>query len=475
MSEAATMDTPAVSVVIPAYNRAKYVVEAVESVMQQEHTHPGHEVIVVDDGSSDETSEVLAPFGSRIRYVFQENAGQGAARNHGLRLARGEWVLFLDSDDALLPGALSGMLACVAGRAEIGAVQGGWRIVSDGGETLSEPEPWRQAPQLDLDTWVMNTPLFLGGMLCRRSWAERVGGFDTQLRQVEDVDFVLRLALLGCEFGWLRRPVVQYRQHGANITQNAIEEAHAMEQVYGALFERPELPDRIRHKKDEVFYYRYAWFAWRLCRTGCREEVEAKLRRSLACSAHSPQKTVLQWARLFVKWSRDVGTSSEDLSALLPHMREVVPLDEEWWRDMVQVLPWWAAVWSHYLAGHEALLREAWAPHQRLSTSELLAMAQQSLLITPVEEMEWAIGRFLEDERSLPLEPALQAADVVSLYLTAFGQAAMAHRPRSAVRALSRALLHSGHPRAIGAWARFAANAFSYATSNAKRAVGTRP
>ena len=94
-------DEPLVSVIIPTYNRAHYVVEAVESVLAQ--THKNIEIIVVDDGSTDGAEEILDPYKDRIRYFYQENQGVSAARNLGIRNANGQYLAFLDSDDLWLP------------------------------------------------------------------------------------------------------------------------------------------------------------------------------------------------------------------------------------------------------------------------------------------------------------------------------------------------------------------------------------
>ncbi len=96
--------TPIVSVIIPTYNRAPYVTEALDSVLAQ--TFTDYEIIVIDDGSTDNTKEVLQPYFPQIRYFFQENQGVSAARNVGIREAKGEWLAFLDSDDVWLPKKL---------------------------------------------------------------------------------------------------------------------------------------------------------------------------------------------------------------------------------------------------------------------------------------------------------------------------------------------------------------------------------
>ncbi|MBM2835200.1 MAG: glycosyl transferase [Candidatus Brocadiaceae bacterium] len=93
-----------VSVVIPTYNRAPYVIMAIESVLAQ--SYQDYEIIVVDDGSTDGTRDVLEPYRDRIRYMYQDNKGVSAARNTGIQESRGEWIAFLDSDDEWLPNKL---------------------------------------------------------------------------------------------------------------------------------------------------------------------------------------------------------------------------------------------------------------------------------------------------------------------------------------------------------------------------------
>src|SRR5215211_9350661 len=98
-----------VSVVIPCYNQAHFLGEAIESVLSQSYRN--FEILVVDDGSTDNTSEVASRY-ERVRIVRQENRGLSGARNRGLREAKGEYVVFLDADDRLLPGALEASLGC---------------------------------------------------------------------------------------------------------------------------------------------------------------------------------------------------------------------------------------------------------------------------------------------------------------------------------------------------------------------------
>src|SRR5439155_13490896 len=118
------------------YNRANYLPEAIESVLSQ--THRDLEVIVVDDGSTDETEAIVRPYLGRIRYARQENGGRSAARNTAVGIAQGEFVAFCDSDDRWLPDRLERQLEALAGRPEVGMVHGQVELVDAEGRLLAD-------------------------------------------------------------------------------------------------------------------------------------------------------------------------------------------------------------------------------------------------------------------------------------------------------------------------------------------------
>jgi glycosyltransferase involved in cell wall biosynthesis len=181
------MASELVSVVIPTYNHARYVGDAVESALAQ--TNCRVEVIVVNDGSTDDTREVLAPYGDRIRAVHQKNGGLSAARNTGIRVATGEWVSFLDSDDFWHPQKTERQLAAVANSPDVGV------IGSNNGADMPEELPI-DAPicELTLRDFLCRTPITASSTMVRRKCLEQVGGFDPELRSAEDRDMWLRLA-----------------------------------------------------------------------------------------------------------------------------------------------------------------------------------------------------------------------------------------------------------------------------------------
>jgi glycosyltransferase involved in cell wall biosynthesis len=141
-----------VSVIIPTYNRAHYLGEAIESILNQDIRDCQIEIIVVDDGSTDNTKEVLGKFGNRIRYIYQDNRGAGPARNRGIDEATGEWVSFLDSDDRWLPGKLTLQFRVLDAFPDYHAIHSEFQIFNDSGILtdkglkywLSDPSIWEK-------------------------------------------------------------------------------------------------------------------------------------------------------------------------------------------------------------------------------------------------------------------------------------------------------------------------------------------
>ncbi len=213
------MDAKLVSVVIPTYNYAHYLTGAVESALAQ--TYPDREVIVVDDGSTDDTRDRLAPFRGRIRYVHQENRGLSAARNAGIRVARGALIAFLDSDDLWHPEKLAVQaryldehpeVALVASEhldmhtSEIGRVD--WPRV-DGSRAIG-------AHAVSFDELVIGSRFGACGVVARRRCFDEVGPFDETLRSAEDVDMWIRIASR-FPVAKLEFPLWAYRHHGASM------------------------------------------------------------------------------------------------------------------------------------------------------------------------------------------------------------------------------------------------------------------
>lgn len=200
-----------VSIIIPAYNQAPYVATAIQSVQSQ--TYADWELIVVDDGSTDETAEVVRPYadGTRIRYVHQANKGLPGARNTGIRHATADYLAFLDADDWYHPEKLAEQVRHLREYPDVGLSYTSRIDVAQDGSVLN----LRRAPAaVTLRELVLGYPFVINDILVRRRWVTEVGGFDESFRlNSEDRDFYLRLALAGCRFGRVDRFLAYRRFH----------------------------------------------------------------------------------------------------------------------------------------------------------------------------------------------------------------------------------------------------------------------
>ncbi|MGQ0634359.1 MAG: glycosyltransferase [Planctomycetaceae bacterium] len=238
-SPAATERRPHVSVVIPTYNYGRFVRGAVESVLAQ--TFRDFEVIVVDDGSRDDTRERLAPLSDEIRYVYQENSGLSAARNRGIAEARGEFVALLDSDDEWHPR----FLECVMREF---AREPAFQMLAGGSFRASE-RAWRDfddraisAADVPLASLLTYHPICPSAVVMRHDALDAAGPFDTSLRSVEDRDMWIRIALAG-RVGCLNTPLVWIRDHAGSMSSAANAERMEMfdRLVLRRAFDREEL------------------------------------------------------------------------------------------------------------------------------------------------------------------------------------------------------------------------------------------
>ncbi len=203
-----------VSVIIPTYNRADTVGHAVESVRAQTFTN--YEIIVVDDGSRDNTAAVVARFGDAVRYIAQLNGGVAVARNRGVAEARGRYVAFLDSDDAWLPAKLERQMALVAQRPELGFVYAEARAVDESGRELGT-KPAQRPVSDTLETLLQGNFIPTLTVVARRDAVQAVGGFDPQLRGPEDYDLWMRLAAR-YPFAGVRETLAVYYQSSAGLS-----------------------------------------------------------------------------------------------------------------------------------------------------------------------------------------------------------------------------------------------------------------
>jgi len=216
-----------VSVIIPTYNYGRFIGEAVDSALAQ--TRAPLEVLVVDDGSTDGTAEVLAAYGDRIRVLRQKNSGVAMARNAGIAAARGEYLAFLDSDDAWYPRKLERQMPRFDAEPSLGLVHCGAETIDSGGRTLKTSVDGLEGrvaeAMLRLDREVIMPQG--SSIVVPKRVAEEVGGFDARLPPSEDWDFCYRVAARYA-VGYVPEVLVRYRLHGSGIHMNIARMERAM-------------------------------------------------------------------------------------------------------------------------------------------------------------------------------------------------------------------------------------------------------
>jgi glycosyltransferase involved in cell wall biosynthesis len=279
------MTEPTVSVIIPTYNRAALVREAIDSVLGQ--TFDDFEVIVVDDGSSDTTATAAQVDDPRVRYVCQVHAGRSAARNRGLDAARGQYVAFLDDDDLYLPGKLAGEVAVLEADSELGLVAGGTRIVRADGTVIGEVRPWTVVPRLGPLECLGGCPWCTCGALIRRRAIDALDYcFDETLDQAEDADFFMRLVLSGCRVAWWREIDSCYRLLSTRGATYLFENSLALRRALRSILARPDLPAEVRACERDAMLRHYLFTAFRSMASGQTEPVQRDLLHAWIWAPH---------------------------------------------------------------------------------------------------------------------------------------------------------------------------------------------
>ena len=285
---------PAVSVIIPTYNRSGYLVQAVESVLNQ--TFGDLEVVVVDDGSTDDTARVLRSLNDpRVKPIHQANAGRSAARNRGFAESSGQYIVFLDDDDLFLPEKLERQAGFLLENPGAGLVASGFNYVDAEGQTIQAARPWKHVPVLDWRSCVLRFgALHLSAVLIRRSAILSMGlPFNSGLEPFEDTDFFVRLCLTGCEMAWLKETVCSYRQHDTNTMGSIGGERYReiVGRILPTWFAREDLPPEMRADKLHI----EAYF-----------DLVSAMRAYRCAEAEAGQRLLTSALRAFPEWETSV-------------------------------------------------------------------------------------------------------------------------------------------------------------------------
>ncbi len=216
------------SAVIPLYNAEKYIVDAVDSLLAQ--TVPPAKIILVDDGSTDRSVELIRQHyrreldsGMLVLHLQPENGGVSTARNTGVSFVESDWFVFLDADDVLMPDAAERLLAKAqelsGGDEPYHLIHPAYRMIDDAGKITSPPHRWRQVGFEETLGWMFyrNHIISPSGLLVNRSRFIELGGFDENLRYSEDAELWLRFARVS-GIGYVDEPLALIRRHATNAS-----------------------------------------------------------------------------------------------------------------------------------------------------------------------------------------------------------------------------------------------------------------
>ena len=264
------------TVIIPTYQHASFLPDALDSVLRQTYTPV--EVIVVDDGSTDGTRDVVRAGYATVVYVHQQNQGLSAARNAGMARARGDVITFLDSDDLLAPAALERRVEALASHPDAGWVYSDLFVTDECGEIrqrCSELFGWsaRRLDGMIFDELLLGNFIPIHAATFRRECVARAGAFDTTLRSAEDYEFLLRVAR-GSPATHLDEPLGSYRRRPESMSSDRLGMAQAMLRVMARL--EHDYPEQVRARAA----------GWR------RRKAEVMLQAALA-----PRARLTRWQR----------------------------------------------------------------------------------------------------------------------------------------------------------------------------------
>lgn len=250
-----------VSIIIPNYNREVLVAETVQNMLDQDY--PEKEIIVIDDGSTDGSVARLNKFGDAIKIVSQKNQGPGAARNNGLKLAKGKYIQFMDNDDLASKNKISSQMECLH-RNKADAVYSPWgkfqiqesTITLDGLVLQSQEIPSSAMIPALLEEWstVLQTYLF------KREFLDKIGPFKTDVSYLEDIDYLVRIVLNNAVMAFEDAPIVIYRNNSTDKLSatgaDSIKKSKAEAEFFNSLIAHLQrhVPPKLKHLRNRLVF-----------------------------------------------------------------------------------------------------------------------------------------------------------------------------------------------------------------------------
>lgn len=256
MNRPESVACPLVSVIVPTYNRANYICETIESILAQDY--PEKEILVIDDGSSDDTASVLKQYGDRIRYFYHPNQGEAITVNRGWSLATGEYAAIVSSDDPVRPGWLSACVEFMQNRPAVLVGYPDWIMINDAGAEIEKVEVFDYSQERLLGWWhCLPGP---GAIIRRGALSDIVNLREPGCRYVSDMETWTRLSLRG-DFSRIPGYWASWRRHdgAATVSASALTRAKEVIQFAEKFFAREDLPAHVQELRAMGLSRAYAF------------------------------------------------------------------------------------------------------------------------------------------------------------------------------------------------------------------------
>ena len=256
---------PRVSVIVPTFNCARYLSRALDSALAQ--TFRDYEILVVDDGSTDETRELVDRYGGKVRYFYQANGGLSSARNLALSKASGEFIAYLDADDMWYPQKLETQVEFLDRNQDCGLVHSDVTVIDEMDQVIYfqvNKERGREVPQGgSMRALLQENHVLILTVLERRDCIERVGTFDERLKETQDYLHWMLLAMEGIPFGYIPEPLAKYRWRRDNLSGNPRRTQEDLQGAFGILLSEKSLD--LRCGQESVGIVRERLYAIQRC------------------------------------------------------------------------------------------------------------------------------------------------------------------------------------------------------------------
>jgi glycosyltransferase involved in cell wall biosynthesis len=299
-------DFPSVSIVIATYNRAQFLGETIRSILNQQLRN--FELIVVDDGSTDDTERLLAGYRSQLRYLYQENRGPSAARNFGVRCANADWISIQDSDDLCMPNHLQTLYGYAKDHPECAMVFANGDYLGGREHNRETIIPRTKSQQLanrgvKIEDFFEKSILRLQAALISKKAYDAIGGHDESLRICMDLDLGFRL-LMNFPVAYLDSVVFSYRRHAGNIGRN--EELRLTENIRVIEKLLREYPRARAQLGSDTVSRRLAYRYYRLAKGRWRRNERDQAREALQ-QAIGLQPYVVKYRLYHWQWALGAG------------------------------------------------------------------------------------------------------------------------------------------------------------------------